>query len=241
MTNRPDNDDERELAALYRSLPRAEPDAKLDAAVLAEAARAATPVTRRMPRWPIAFATAATVVLAAGLAWHMRQKPPSAPMPASAPAPAPAPQADAEAEASRAPAPMPPQKIVRAKQISVPPPPHAVARRRAEVALMSAPAPAPSLAPAPAFPPAPPAPPVPSAPAEPPIPASPGVPDPAQAAVASDVVGGMRAADSPGRRVDDIRRRLREGDRDGAMRALAELRKDYPQYRLPDDLHKLGR
>ncbi|WP_158884419.1 hypothetical protein [Rhodanobacter sp. L36] len=91
----PDHDDalpgEAELAALYRKLPKSEPGAALDAAVLRAAAKAlasdgknthATAMPRRNddvrtrkapPRWLIGLSSAATVVLVAGLAWRMRE------------------------------------------------------------------------------------------------------------------------------------------------------------------------
>jgi hypothetical protein len=47
--------EERELAALYRRLPKAEPDAALDARVLADADRAvARPARRRAQHSPLA-------------------------------------------------------------------------------------------------------------------------------------------------------------------------------------------
>ncbi|MEO8673805.1 MAG: hypothetical protein ABI411_21050, partial [Tahibacter sp.] len=71
-----------ELARLYRKLPQAEPDAKLDAAVLSMAHRALNPHLvaatqqaprrRRAPTWLVGFGTAAGVVMAAGVAWQMR-------------------------------------------------------------------------------------------------------------------------------------------------------------------------
>lgn len=66
--------DERELAALYARLPKAEPDPALDAAVLARAGRAAS--ARRRARWPVALGSAAVLVLAAGLAWQLRDSRP---------------------------------------------------------------------------------------------------------------------------------------------------------------------
>lgn len=74
--------EESELARLYRRLPQSEPDAKLDAAVLAlaraavepqrvNALRHATPRTRR-PWWLVGLSSAAGLVLAAGVAWQMR-------------------------------------------------------------------------------------------------------------------------------------------------------------------------
>ena len=84
---------EDELKALYRSLPRNEPTPALDEAVRRAAGaplRATGP--RRMARWPVAAASAAVLVLAAGLGWHMREQVPSmrqAPtVSASTPAPA---------------------------------------------------------------------------------------------------------------------------------------------------------
>jgi Meckel syndrome type 1 protein len=74
-TSDDDLPDERELAALYARLPKVEPDASLDAAVLAEATRAVQ-VSRR-PRWPVALASAAVLVLAVGVAWQVRELQPA--------------------------------------------------------------------------------------------------------------------------------------------------------------------
>jgi Meckel syndrome type 1 protein len=88
----PDRDDqlpgEAELAALYRKLPKSEPSPALDAAVLRAAAEAlaagnddSSTTANRPPartwrtHWLIPLASAATLVLAAGLAWHMRNMP----------------------------------------------------------------------------------------------------------------------------------------------------------------------
>ncbi|MBS0583347.1 MAG: hypothetical protein JSS42_09635 [Proteobacteria bacterium] len=77
------------LAALYRKLPHAEPDATLDARVRAQArsalrrhdeaaARTMVPASRsRARRWLPAFGAAATLVLVASLAWRLI--PPAAP------------------------------------------------------------------------------------------------------------------------------------------------------------------
>ena len=62
------------VAALYRKLPRAEPDAKLDAAVQAMARRAQTAAPRaraRRPRWIPVLSAAAVVTLAAGIAFRI--------------------------------------------------------------------------------------------------------------------------------------------------------------------------
>jgi hypothetical protein len=72
------SEDDSRLAALYRKLPRAEPDAKLDAAVLAMAHRTLNPhlvatptanaAARRRARWLAPLGAAAGLVLAAGVA-----------------------------------------------------------------------------------------------------------------------------------------------------------------------------
>ncbi|MEP6484423.1 MAG: hypothetical protein ABJB01_08230 [Rudaea sp.] len=62
--------DDSRVAALYRKLPRAEPDAKLDAAVLGMA-RAAVAPNRTRRNWVPAFSAAAVVLFAAGLAFRV--------------------------------------------------------------------------------------------------------------------------------------------------------------------------
>lgn len=108
---------EDELKALYRSLPRKEPSPALDRAVKRAAADAVRPAHRRtVPRWPVAAASVAMVVVAAGLGWRMLQQPSSVPQipsaasvpaapasvpppaPAAAPQPAPAPASPVAAE-----------------------------------------------------------------------------------------------------------------------------------------------
>jgi cytoskeletal protein RodZ len=72
--------DEQDLIARYRALPRPEPSAALDAAVLAQA-RAA--VRRTRPAWMTPLAAAAVVVLAVAVGWQLRGVPwePLAPLP----------------------------------------------------------------------------------------------------------------------------------------------------------------
>jgi Meckel syndrome type 1 protein len=100
-----DDDDlpgEAELKALYDRLPSHEPGPALDAAVLRAAAAAVAsdaPQRHTRRRWPVALGTAATLVLAAGLAWHMRKLP--ADLPTASPASAPAAAAPAEVDAAR--------------------------------------------------------------------------------------------------------------------------------------------
>jgi Meckel syndrome type 1 protein len=79
---------EAELKASFARLPQSEPGPALDAAIrqaAAQALRENASSARRRPRWPIALGTAATLVLAAGLAWRMRESPsPSAAAPSPA-------------------------------------------------------------------------------------------------------------------------------------------------------------
>ena len=67
------DDDGGEFGTLYRRLPRAEPPRRLDRAVLGNAARAVRGQAPRRHRWVVAFGSAAGVVLAAGIAWHIGQ------------------------------------------------------------------------------------------------------------------------------------------------------------------------
>ena len=61
-----------ELKALYRSLPRKEPPPAMDRAIKRAAADAVRGTARRStPRWPVAVASAAMVVVAAGLGWRL--------------------------------------------------------------------------------------------------------------------------------------------------------------------------
>ncbi|WP_426699713.1 hypothetical protein ACPPVV_09790 [Rhodanobacter sp. Col0626] len=92
--------DEAGLKALYDQLPRNEPGPALDAAVLRAAAQAlsaqphagrpafesgSSPTRKRnSPRWLIGLSSVATLVLAAGLAWHMRGMPQADTAPAAA-------------------------------------------------------------------------------------------------------------------------------------------------------------
>lgn len=67
----PDHE-ERELSALYRQLPAAEPDEALDARVLDAARRAVTRNPRRRYRaLLVGFASMSSLVMAAGLTWHL--------------------------------------------------------------------------------------------------------------------------------------------------------------------------
>lgn len=82
-THDPDHDDlpgDDELKALYRSLPRKEPSPALDAAIKRTAADAVRVQRQRhATRWPVAVASCAVIVVAAGLGWRMMQQPSSVP------------------------------------------------------------------------------------------------------------------------------------------------------------------
>lgn len=87
--------EESELARLYRRLPQSEPDAKLDAAVLALARAAVEPQRinalrhanqrHRRPWWLVGLSSAAGLVLAAGVAWQLREGVPHSPVDALRP------------------------------------------------------------------------------------------------------------------------------------------------------------
>jgi Meckel syndrome type 1 protein len=248
--------DERELAALYARLPKVEPDASLDAAVLAEATRA-MPVSRR-PRWPVALASAAVLVLSVGVAWQVReqQPAPSAMRTAAAPPPStPAPASPAAAgmrtadsiRAEAAPTQELRKSVAAAPAYKVGPPSHVgpAVHRIAPPAISA------QMAPAPA---APEAAMVSAAPAATPAPAPAPEPrqyesaQPAPSGALREKMAAKVAADEsdvpnslgPDDRVGEIRRLLGSGDRAQVLRELNELRRRYPHYDLPQDLRDLN-
>lgn len=60
-----------ELGTLYRKLSRVEPPRRLDRNVLGEAARAVHGRAPRRQRWLVGWSSAAGIVFAAGIAWHI--------------------------------------------------------------------------------------------------------------------------------------------------------------------------
>ncbi|ULU23948.1 hypothetical protein [Dyella terrae] len=124
---------EDELKALYRSLPRKEPSPALDRAIKRAAADAVRPAQRHsVPRWPVAVASVAMLVVAAGLGWRMMLQPSNVPqipsassVPASA-APAPAPM---PAQPATPPAPPAPDIVTAPEPAAAPAP--KMARRAA--------------------------------------------------------------------------------------------------------------
>lgn len=65
------SDDGGEWGVLYRKLSRVEPPRRLDRNVLGEAARAVQGHVPRRQRWLVGMGSAAGIVLAAGIAWHV--------------------------------------------------------------------------------------------------------------------------------------------------------------------------
>jgi hypothetical protein len=213
--------DERELAALYARLPRAEPGDALDAAVLAQAARV-VPVRRR-PRWPVALGSAAVLILAVGVAWQVRDTSPPSPAGRSAApsssvyapkaVPLPAPAAPTEPPSAPVPAP-PPQSSPAAPAVSmapVEPAPPAASREATLRRYESATA------------------------------ADRRVSEVGAVQAVDRLDAGQRAPGlAPDDRVGEIRRLLDHGRRDEALRRLRELRRLYPRYDLPQDLRDLN-
>lgn len=161
-------DDGGEFGALYRRLSRVDPPRRLDRAVLGDAARAVHGRPPRRQRWLVGFGSAAGIVLAAGIAWHVGQDalsqhgeqtgrfaPNVVPVePITEPRPRRhMPGAAAELPANAAPAPaLPAQDQVPKPTARVRKPSPASARPPAAEAETAPAAPAPALAPRKAFP-----------------------------------------------------------------------------------------
>jgi hypothetical protein len=216
---------------------------------------------RRRPRWLIALSSAATLVLAAGLAWHMRELSPatSTPVatdsaaPAQATAPASLPPAAAMQSAEPAPPPpaeppkQPPPKIVVASSRA----PATYARKAAadqsaerassKVSVLgglSRPAPTPMPAP-----PAPPSPPaalqetssnaVEYAPEAPAMAAAPApITQPVQEATLPNT------SDTPAQELDKIQQLFKQGHDDEARQRLTAFQHAHPQWDLPPELRE---
>ncbi|SEN35094.1 translation initiation factor IF-2 [Luteibacter sp. UNCMF331Sha3.1] len=208
--------DERELAAIYGRLPKDEPDAALDARVRAMAAPRVH--ARRRSRWPVAFGSAAAIVLALAVTWQLRDA--RSPVPAASHGVAPA---DALRERDAAPAsPAPDAAPVATPAPAPPPPPAPPAAIAAETAKPSMRAEGRMAA----------------------RNASPSTvmrmkssPSPQAGAAASAFAPMPELA--PDDRVGEIRRLLGSGQRELALRRLRELRERYPRYDLPRDLRDL--
>ena len=243
------SDDDSRLAALYRKLPQAEPDARLDAAVRAQAQRAVAAVAApaRTPasgRWLPALSVAAVVAVAAGIAFRlgpqMWQRPASRPEVESAAAPT-------------APPPATPQPVETTSSMRKAAAPAATAAPVAQAPAAekqkmenAASRPAPRAFPAPAqalresTPPPPPA----TAEAKPAL-SAPTMAAPMKTMQSDAASAGVPAALDrnaslyPEHWLANIRQMLRDGQRNAAIRSLDQFRKKYPDYHLPDDLRDL--
>ncbi|WP_445146957.1 hypothetical protein [Dyella sp. Tek66A03] len=256
---------EDELQALYRSLPRREPSPALDQAVRQAAAKAIRPQARkRLAGWPVAFTSAAVLVLAVGLGLRMREQsprlqapPPAAdainanppvktPLPMSATN---APLAQTSGSAAPSVAEAPPAEIPRvlrrthssAKPLAKSP---AATSAMADQAFTPPPpAPAPEIALAQAPPPLASAPPTAGYRSEPAARSmamkTMASPMPAAAAPASPPAVDAAAAnpnDTPAQELDKIRLLFVQHRRDEALQRLAAFRQAHPDMHLPDDL-----
>lgn len=230
--------DER-LSRLYREAAGAEPPEALDRAILDAARAAAAPARKRAGwrSWTLPMSVAAVVVLTATLTLMVQQE-------AERPLPV--------AEVPRAPVVAAQEKAEAAADLAVKPaaPPEAkqeAVKREAERPAV-APTPVPeAVAPAGAV-----APRTPMAESvESAVPARPAAAMPRQAVPAADGVE-MRARSAPLRKeavgaalartpeqwLEEVRLLKKQGKEKEAAGALAEFRKAYPDYRLPEDLRQ---
>lgn len=248
------------MEELYRKLPQAEPDARLDSAVQAMARRAVTttrPAARATSRrrWLPMLSAAAVVALAVGFAFRLGPQlwqRPAAVAPAE-PVVAPAPQemqTESAADSMHAP-------TAHAKPAleSVPAAPAPAAKATPQVlqkvenaasrpvsrafpppaSALREPAPASPAAEAKSTPPAP-------AMAEPMRARQPAPMESAGASMqtlAAPATADRNATLYPEHWLANIRQMLRDNQREAALRSLDEFRKKYPDYVLPDDLRDL--
>ena len=243
--------DEREISQRYRELPREEPPRHLDDAILAAARRAAetrpaplvVPTGRR--RWYFPLAAAAVIVLAVAVTVHVERQQPDVEL-AEAPAQAPAkresftPDPKPAPSKERAPGASADSRELRAKRDTEPPADLQKAQKEAQKA-PSPPAPPPAAsAPAPAQ----------DAvsgtreSARADVGAKPAAPmrqessvrassAPSAAPAAAGALGAL-ASSSPEQWLQGIDDLKRQGRHDEAEKQLAEFRKQYPNYRIPE-------
>jgi hypothetical protein len=274
--------EERALAArLARLGPHGEPSPALDARVLAAAHAATAGGARdagrghgarggaehgwRRVRWPVGVGVAASVALAAGIAWQMRPLPapvfaPATSTTASVPA-SPEPSVYSSPTPTEAPKPQalrnlagPVQREVddaNAGQVEATQASPAAARAAVASKAMAPPLEEPPIvydAPSPvdvqAPPPAPPAPPAPVAAQPSPMPPPVAAPRTTQDADADAPEADVPPATAASPQVRDawlarIRELAAGGRSDDARASLAEFRRRYPAFAIPDDLRPL--
>jgi len=244
--------DERKISQRYRELPREEPPHHLDQAILAAARRAAetrpaplvVPTGRR--RWYFPLAAAAVIVLAVAVTMHVEREQPDVEM---AEAPVAVPEAKRESftpdpkpapSQERAPGASADSRELRAKRDAEPPADLQKAQKEAQN-VPSSPAPPPAAsAPAPAQDAVSGA--RESARAD--AGAKPAAPmrqesrvrassAPGAAPAAAGALGALASA-SPEQWLQGIDDLKRQGRHDEAEKQLAEFRKQYPNYRIPE-------
>ena len=225
-----ERDDELKASQRYRELPQEEPPPALDAAIRAHArsaleVRAAplVPPTGRR-QWYFPVAAAAILVLAVAVTWHVEREQPD--MVAVVPPVEPARTMKAE-EASPQQAPEAPPRAKRQAERRAEAPVQDRAGERKEeardveaLAKQSRPAEAP-------------------APAAPASRADEARPKPQLGAAArSQVMREQAFAETPEQWLERIAKLRAEGKHDEADRALAEFRKRYPDFRIPEETLK---
>jgi hypothetical protein len=258
------DEDGGEIGRLYRRLPRMEPPRRLDRSILGEAARAVHGRTPRGPRWIVGLGSAAGLVLAAGIAWHVgREGPLSGPHEAPGSARQVVPvepisgqsrsRREHRAEAEPAPAPAAPAPAAAPPAQPPPAPLRKTAKQKA--APVRTPAAKPALLPAEPARAAPPA--AISADQASATQEGAAASDAASADTGDRMGGAARtnAAAVPSASIElrrdmqlapedwlgHVRELLREGRRQQAIESLALFRRMHPQHPLPRDLQALDR
>ncbi|HET7730980.1 MAG TPA: hypothetical protein VFK48_13195 [Usitatibacter sp.] len=244
-----------ELSRHYRALPREEPPAGVDAAILAASRRAVAPAPRRAARWAGPVSIAAVLVLGIGLTLRMQHERPG--IETAAPASEyslPAPPAESPAQATAAPEAREPVQAQKPReaprrletqeraspssaQVAPPAAPPPAAREST-----AAPAPEPPTVPARASPPSPPSPPAPAA-ASPAPPMAASAPAPSMMrskrealASSSDAVMDRGAPEDPVVMLERIAKLRADARHAEADKALEEFRRVHPQYRIPEPM-----
>ena len=206
-----EQDRDPKVSQRYRELGAQEPPRALDDAILAAARRSARPWTQR---WAVPLSLAAVIVLSVTVTLRIQHEQPGieVPVPQAAPARTVEPAAE------------PSTPVAQTHEVKIP-------RRKA------AEQPAPAVAAAPADP----APPVPREPKPFARQAEERTSRDAEAVARAPQVGPVQAlkrVDMPERELERIAELRGQGRHDEADRALAEFRKRYPNYRIPEAMRE---